>query len=156
MDDVSTANACATRVLDTVPLVMRFIRLQMRHRRAPGISIPQFRALTFLKRNEGSSLGPLAEHLGLSLPSTSRLVENLLRRGLVLRTSSPNDRRRLTLALTEDGREMVKIARKGTQRQLAEMLGRLPPSKLAEVVAAMATLDSVFNLEMAAEAGSRR
>jgi len=153
MDTVSTANACATRVLDTVPLVMRFIRLQMRHRRAPGLSIPQFRALTFLKRNEGASLGPLAEHLGLSLPSTSRLVENLLRRGLVLRTSSPNDRRRLTLALTDDGREIVRIARKGTQGQLAQLLSRLPPGKRVEIVAAMTTLESVFNSELAAGLG---
>lgn len=152
MDDDSTEKVCARHVLETVPLVMRFIRLQMRHRRAPGISVPQFRALTFLRRNEGASLTAVAEHLGLSLPSASRMVDGLLRRGLILRSSALDDRRRVTLVLTGDGREMVRAARKGTQDKLADMLRRVQPGKRAEVVAAMRTLESVFAPELVAEA----
>jgi hypothetical protein len=34
--------------METVPLVMRFIRTEMRSRRAPLLAVPQFRVLTLL------------------------------------------------------------------------------------------------------------
>jgi hypothetical protein len=43
-----TPELCAQEVMETVPLVMRFIRKEMRSRRAPSLSVPQLRVLTFL------------------------------------------------------------------------------------------------------------
>ena len=72
--------SCAREVLDTVPLVMRFIRDQVRRRRTAGLSLPQFRTLIFLNRIKNSSLSAVAEHLGLSLPAMSRLINGLVAR----------------------------------------------------------------------------
>jgi hypothetical protein len=59
-----TPDLCAREVMETVPLVMRFIRTEMRSRRAPSLSVPQFRVLTFLSRRPGAPLSSVAEHLG--------------------------------------------------------------------------------------------
>jgi len=66
---------CARQVLETVPLVMRTVRAEMRRRRTADLSVPQFRTLNFLNRQAGASLSQVAEHIGLTLPSMSLLVE---------------------------------------------------------------------------------
>ena len=45
------------QVLEVVPTVMRFIRTQMRSHRSLDLSVPQFRALVFIERTDGASLG---------------------------------------------------------------------------------------------------
>ena len=74
---------CAREILETVPLVMRFIRGQVRRRRTAGLSLPQFRTLIFLSRAQNSSLSAVAGHLGLSLPAMSRLINGLVNGRLV-------------------------------------------------------------------------
>ncbi len=140
----TSPKACAGEVLDTVPFVMQFIRVEMRRSRGPGISIPQFRVLTFLNRTEGASLSAVADRVGLSLPAMSRLIDGLVERDLVQREESPDDRRRITLRLTSLGRDLVRTARAGAQAHLAEVLADLSPSQRGEVVSALQRLRPLF------------
>src|SRR5215472_3469611 len=102
-DDSSDAEACAAQIMETVPLVMRTLRTEMRRRRPADLSVPQFRALAFVRRHPGASLSEVAEHLGLTLPATSTLIDHLVARELVRRAPNPDNRRRLVLTLTADG-----------------------------------------------------
>ena len=77
-----TPEQCARQVVETTPLVMRFIRLQVRKSGA-FTSMPQFRALNFLYRHPGASLSSLADHLGVTLPTASVIVDRLVHRGLL-------------------------------------------------------------------------
>ncbi len=136
---------CAGRVLETVPLIMQFIRTEMRSRRTPGVSVPQFRALRFLDRHPGGSPSAVAEWMGLSLPAASRLIDGLVDRGLVTRQGLAADRRRIALHLTEAGRELLRVAREGTQARLADALAALPPDRRSVVVEAMEALRPAFS-----------
>ncbi len=140
----TSPRTCAGEVLDTVPFIMQFIRVEMRRSRGPGISVPQFRVLTYLNRTEGASLSAVADRVGLSLPAMSRLIDGLVARDLVLREESQTDRRRITLRLTSVGRELVRTSRAGAQARLAEVLTALPPSQRAEVASAMQRLRHIF------------
>jgi len=144
MEDSSSAEVCALRVLDAVPAVMRFIRAEMRSKRARGVSVPPFRSMAFLRTNEGASLSQVAEHVGLSMPAMSRLVDGLVKRGLLARGSSESDRRKVTLQLTTRGQDMIKAARKWTQHRLAGVLENLPKDQRAEIADAMTVLKSAF------------
>lgn len=139
-----TPTACAGEILDTVPLVMQYIRVEMRRSRGPGVSVPQFRVLTFLGRTGGASLSLVADRVGLSLPAMSRLVDGLVVRDLVHREESLEDRRRVVLRLTGRGRDLVRIARKGSQARLAEALEGLPSARRAQVAEAMQALRPLF------------
>jgi DNA-binding MarR family transcriptional regulator len=143
------AAECAREVLDVVPAVMRFIRSEMRCHRAAGLSVPQFRALTFLNRRAGASLSAVAEHLGLTPPSTSKLVDGLVERRLLSRQPSAADRRRITLTLTPAGQAILETARHETQARLAEVLAVLPPRDAEAVVRAMQALRPIFAGERA-------
>ncbi len=135
---------CARRVLEVVPSVMRAVRAEMRRHRASDLSVSQFRALVFLSRHEGASLSDVADHIGLTLPSMSNMIDGLVERRLVTRKDLPADRRRNTLSLTRAGREIEEAARAAAQSALAHRLNALSASDRAKVAQAMEILRPVF------------
>lgn len=73
-----------------------------------GLTFIQMKVLmTLAGAVDSPSLKPVAEGLGLSLPSASRAVDGLVKRDLVVRTEHPDDRRQRLLALTAPGRELA-------------------------------------------------
>ena len=135
---------CAREVLETVPLVMRAVRAEMRCHRAADLSVPQFRALTFLDRQAGASLSQVAEHIGLTLPSMCTLVDGLVERKLILRKTHATDRRRVTLTLTARGQAVLEAAHSATRAALAEKLAALSTQDWIIVVQAMQALRPIF------------
>jgi DNA-binding MarR family transcriptional regulator len=146
---------CAREVLETVPLVMRIVRAEMRRHRAADLSVPQFRTLSFLNRQAGASLSQVAEHIGLTLPSISLLVDGLVERKLILRNTHATDRRRVTLVLTARGQSVLEVAHDATQAALAEKLAALSTQNRAPVVQAMRALRSIFEPNLQSEKDAR-
>jgi DNA-binding MarR family transcriptional regulator len=75
-----------------------------------GLSFVQFKAMIELSVFEPGSppyLQELAEILGASMPSLSRAVDGLVRKGLVNRTEDPDDRRRRRIELSTEGRDVI-------------------------------------------------
>lgn len=138
-------DTCSHELMDTAPKIMQAIRVEMRRGRGADISIPQFRALAFIQRNPDSSLSSLADHLGLTLPSVSKLVDGLVKQGVVIRQESTADRRRLTLELTKTGASIVNSARAGAQANLAKKLDRLSDVELKTIYEAMQLLRPIFS-----------
>ncbi len=138
----------ALEIMETVPMVMRVLRLEMRRHRQSGLSLVQFRTLAFLHGQPGASLNGLAEHLGLSAASASKLVDVLVIRKLVERKEAETDRRRLSLDLTETGHAAWEEAFRQTQAAMASKLGQLTQAEAETVKAAMDLLKPVFEEEM--------
>ncbi len=137
-------DTCAYELMDTALKIMQAIRVEMRRGRGSDISIPQFRSLAFIQRNPDSSLSSLAEHLGLKLPSVSKLVNGLVKQKLVIRQESTTDRRRLTLVLTQVGASIVNSARAVAQASLANKLESLSENELETIYQAMKLLRPIF------------
>ncbi|MDR5709690.1 MAG: MarR family transcriptional regulator [Armatimonadota bacterium] len=131
-------------IAETVPEVMRFLRCQMRAAAAEMGSVPQFRTLVFLRHHPGASLADLAEHLGVTPPTASALVERLVQRGLVHRAADPRERRRVVLGLTPAGARLLERAWRATQARLRQKLASLPPTRLEQLREAMHLLEEVF------------
>ncbi|MGA2912727.1 MAG: MarR family transcriptional regulator [Methanoregula sp.] len=134
----------ARTLLEVVPIIMQGIRFEMRKRRLLDLTVPQFRVLAFVKRNEGSSLWEVANHVGLTPPSMSRLVDGLIARGLMARKEDPDDRRRVRLTVTGRGRAILETATQGTLSYLADKLGDLDADKREVIDNAMKALRTVF------------
>ena len=83
----------ASLLMEVVPAVMSYIRAEIRKRRMPGLSVPHFRALIFVHHHQDASLSQVAEHMGLKLPSASKIVDVLTARKLMVRRHSKEDRR---------------------------------------------------------------
>jgi DNA-binding MarR family transcriptional regulator len=137
-------DSCAHALMDTSPQILQAIRVEMRRGRGADISIPQFRTLRFIQRHPDSSLSDLAEHLGLALPSVSKLVDGLVKQELISRKESAEDRRKITLLLTETGASIVDSARADARANLAEKLKHLSDDDLKTISQAMLILHPIF------------
>ena len=135
---------CARELMETVPQIVQAIRVEMRRGRGANISIPQFRALRFIQRHPDASITQLADHLGLTPPSVSKLVDGLVKQELVIREEAVADRRRVTLGLTQAGESIVNLSRANAQASLARTLGELSESELEMVVQVMRLLHPLF------------
>lgn len=135
---------CTQELMETTPLILQAIRVEMRRGRGSDISIPQFRTMRFIQRYPDSSLSHLAEYLGLTLPSASKLVDGLTKQKLVTRKESTTDRRKLTLVLTSAGAELVDTARASARASLARKLKDLSEEELQTIQDAMQLLQPIF------------
>jgi DNA-binding MarR family transcriptional regulator len=140
----ATGDRCARELLDTIPLIMRFIRSQMRSRRIAGLSVTQFRVLLFISRCRESSLSAVAEHVGVSLPSVSRMADNLATRGLLVRQTRSDDRRGICLSTTARGEKTLNAARKATQAELERRIASLGEEQRGMILQTMQVLGPIF------------
>jgi DNA-binding MarR family transcriptional regulator len=130
--DGMSAWACAERLLEVTHLSVRLIKRRALER-LRGLTVVQFRSLTFAHRRGGCTVSELAGHLGIARPTASALADRLVRRGLMTRRADPGDRRQVTLALTTLGSRRVDAARREIRRVLAAVLAPLPRSSLAAI-----------------------
>ncbi len=103
-------------------------------------SLPQLAALLLLEEEGELTIKRVAELLGRSVSATSRLLDQLVVRGLVSRHEDERDRRAKLVALTEPGKvfmEMVEQRRAEAQLAVMEYLSI---EEQAEVTRAMALL----------------
>lgn len=138
------AEEAARQVLDTIPLVMRTIRAEFRDQRSNDLSVPQFRALAYINSNDGSSLSSLANHIGLTLPSMSKLVDGLVSRGLVARDEYLEDRRRICLRITLQGKSELETVHDQTEAFLSDKMSGLTPEDLAKITQSLQILKDLF------------
>jgi len=98
-----------------------------------NITEPQWRVLRVINDRGATDATGLAEVGLLHAPSVTRILKELEQRKFVVRELDPHDRRRTLVALTPEGREVVKIIsrhvlhimRAYTERFGAERLERL-------------------------------
>jgi DNA-binding MarR family transcriptional regulator len=85
------------------------------------LTLPQYRLLALLADGAAMS-SALAERLAVKPPTVTSVVDGLVTRGLVERQPDPTDRRRLPLALTEDGAALVRGANTAVGERLFDLL----------------------------------
>ena len=68
------------------------------------ISPVQLRALTVLRETAGANLVQLAQGMGVTVSTASRLVDRLVAAGLAERRPAPQTRREIRLSLTRSGK----------------------------------------------------
>jgi DNA-binding MarR family transcriptional regulator len=138
-----SADGCAGQLLEIVPLIMRAVR-NIHTEQALDLTVPQFRALLFVQRHRGASLSETSEFLGLTLPSSSKLVDQLVKRRFLDRENDPEDRRRMVLRLTARGNALLKNAHSAVRARLAEILKGLSPAELATLHDTLGLLQRSF------------
>jgi DNA-binding MarR family transcriptional regulator len=108
--------------------------------RPHGLTPSQAEAVRVLAERGPLALLELGRLLVCESGSPSRLVDGLVRAGLVERVDDPTDRRRVTLTLTSAGRTAAAHVTEA-EAQLHELLDAvIPPRKLATTVDVLRSL----------------
>ncbi|WP_131746492.1 MarR family transcriptional regulator [Frankia sp. Cppng1_Ct_nod] len=98
-----------------------------------GLTALQYTALTVLERHPDMSSAQLARNSFVTAQTMADMVTALHERGLIERYRDPDDRRRLVLALTADGRELLGRHREKVSDLETEMLAGVTEEQAAEL-----------------------
>ena len=107
---------------------------------ADGVTAARASALSVLVYGGPSALGDLARRERVATPTMSRLIEAMVREGLVTREPAPGNRRAVRVEATPRGRELIERGRTRRIRHLADELAGLPERELATLERAVTVL----------------
>ena len=124
MRETVTRYAKAARLLDPM-------RLQVWEEM--GINFPQLRILFRVRSHPGIDLRSLAEQMGISASAASQQVDKLVERDLLLRQDDPEDRRRLSLELTERGQQATGEISRASHSYVESALSCLTDDELEDL-----------------------
>ncbi|MFC5993218.1 MarR family winged helix-turn-helix transcriptional regulator [Pseudonocardia hispaniensis] len=113
-----------------------------------GLTPTRLTTLAVLESDGPLRVGALAERLGISAPTMSRIVECLDERQLVRRTPDPDDHRAIRITLSAAGSSLLGALRRRRTGLLADRIGHLDARGLAVLAAALPVLEA-----LAAEGG---
>ena len=143
---ISEATLSPLEIADQLrPAILRLARNLRRDTEAFGVTAHQATLLAQVWSRPGLSLRELAESEGISPPSLSGHVDRLEAAGLLRRIRSTEDRRRVGLELTPDGRSILKRVRARRTTWLAERLERLSDDDRELVERALPALHTLLD-----------
>lgn len=105
-----------------------------------GVTMAQCHALVEVGRAKNLSLKELSEILGLDSSTTSRTVNNLVTLELVTRNNDAQDRRYVSIALTEKGDALFRSIEDKMNRRFAQIYAQIPDEKSEAVVESLRLL----------------
>lgn len=109
-----------------------------------GIGPAQASALSVLVFGQPMSLKELAHAEQVRPPTMSRIVRGLERAKLVRRSTAPEDARRIVLAPTAKGRELLQQGRRRRVELLAAGLHAMPAAERAQLASAVELLHALL------------
>lgn len=129
------------------PVLLRLARELRKETEQLGVTARQATLLWLVKRSPGLSLAELAAEEGISPPAMSGHIDRLERAGFIERVRSTDDRRRVGLRLTEDGRRLMRRVRARRTTWLADRLRTLEPAALDAIDTALPALMQLVELD---------
>lgn len=133
---MSTDNALADEASEFRMATFRLARRLRSQRAVDSMSDGQFAVLAALSHYGPHTLGDLADRERVSAPSMNRTVNCLEESGYLSRTPDETDRRKVNIALTDAGRDVVAETVRRRDSWLEESLSALSAEQRATLVAA--------------------
>lgn len=112
---------------------------------AHGLSIVGFQVLALLEMHGGMPMTRLADELGVALPNATGIVGRLVERGIVARADDAQDRRRVLVTLTDDGRRVIAEMEAGRRERMSRLFSVMTDEQQRRL------LQSVKDLHAAAQ-----
>ena len=123
---------------ETVPPLWTMVRSHIRATATANfdITVEQFHVLRYVRKGPGS-MSELATAKNISRPAISQAVEILVKKGLLTRIQSSQDRRYVDLALTEAGNNLLDRVFNETRTWMKERMHALTSDELETMTKAM-------------------
>jgi len=110
-----------------------------------GISIAQCHAIVEIGRSGEISLNKLAEILILDKSTMSRTINNLVENGLVVRELHPEDRRFVSIRLSEKGLQVYKDTEGSMAGYYEKIFDSIPEEKRGQVLESLKLINNAVN-----------
>ncbi|KDF02069.1 hypothetical protein Y900_024850 [Mycolicibacterium aromaticivorans JS19b1 = JCM 16368] len=104
-----------------------------------AVTVPQLRVLVMIDTQGPLNLASVAAALDISPSNASRICDRLIKAGFLHRQDSAADRRNISLALTTEGRQLVRKMNRHRRRAITRALRAMSATERQSVVNAMDT-----------------
>jgi DNA-binding MarR family transcriptional regulator len=104
---------------------------------AEEVTLTQYRTLVVLASRGPQNLAGLAEAVGVTPATATRMCDRLVRKDLVRRRTERDDRRQLRVALTAKGRSLVDAVTDRRRREIELIMKDIPTKEQVVLVQAL-------------------
>lgn len=99
-----------------------------------GIGREQWHVLRLLADGQGHAMGEIADIVGLTGATATRIVDSLAQKMQVYRRSDPLDRRRMLIYIAEPGQELLSKTDEAVVEQAAALLTDFEPDERDDLI----------------------
>ncbi len=133
------------RFWETLPPLWNFIRSHIRATATSNfdITVEQFHVLRYVRRGV-TSMSDLAVAKNISRPAISQAVDVLVKKGLLTRVQSTQDRRVVDLALTDEGSALLEAVFKENREWMKERMSNLTATELKLILNATEVMKKIM------------
>lgn len=133
------------RFWETVPPLWNLVRSHIRATATGNfdITVEQFHVLRYVRRGSGS-MSELATAKNISRPAISQAVDVLVKKGLLTRIQSTQDRRYVDLALTDEGNALLDTVFKENREWMKTRMNSMSADELETIAKAMAVMKKMM------------
>lgn len=111
-----------------------------------GVTFHQFLILSAVAREKELHMADLHKLLSVEKSTTTRLVNPLIKKGLLLRGKAENDSRAVKLTLTKAGLETHKKVEVCLNNFFEKVLGNIPANKRSDILKSVKTFISAIKI----------
>lgn len=101
------------------------------------VTLAQYRTLVVLASYGPQSLAGLAESVGVTPATATRMCDRLVKKKLIVRRTEREDRRQLRVGLTKKGQELVQSVSERRRREIKRIMSAIPLKEQASLVQAL-------------------
>jgi DNA-binding MarR family transcriptional regulator len=94
------------------------------------LTVTQLRLLIILQTYGASRMSVIAANMGVTLPTTTIIVDNLVKKNLVIRDTDPGDRRVVICNLSPDGQKLIDALWVSGRIAIEKLLEDMTPQQL--------------------------
>lgn len=137
------STAGSARSADAVRAAARLAKVSGSALAEAELTLPQYRVLVFLAPR-GRPATHVAALLGVTPSTVTSVVDGLVARGLVERAADDQDRRRVVLHLTDEGRRATAMGDQVVGAALDRLLARLEPAEAETALVGLELLNKAM------------
>ena len=104
----------------------------------------------------GGPRGDLPSDLGVTKQAVSQLIDTLVNRGYLTRSPDPDDRRRISLELTERGQQVVDAVLRGVEAVDIQLQERVSPEQIEAMRSVLVSLAEIKSASLTTGTGMKR
>ena len=141
-------NECIDAIEVIMPKIMKslqFTTLRDFFGMSPEVTLSQFYVLLAVFQDEGSPMNRIAQEMTLTPGTMTGLVDRLERVSLISRTRDREDRRSITLWLTEQGKSFMERFQTMKKNYLETILAKLNATQWKDITSSLKALDNAIS-----------
>lgn len=133
------------RIAEMYPQVMKVMgRIRSTLHEGMDLTYNQFKMLLAINDKDICPLTALAEELSIAMSSASEMVDKLVNLGLVCRSVDVSSRRRVTIRVSAQGKNLISELQKGIIDNYRSLLERLSEDEQERLVGALESLVEIL------------